>query len=777
MKRLLVFGFAPLPFENEKKNFGPGIRAWQFIQPLTCEIRFVACRIPFIYNASIPDVRISKSDQFTYYNLSEKEFRNSQRIQDIHDDFQPDAILAATIFATSPLPALKTTQPIWIDLFGHVMAEAQAKMHRYHDNSYLLHFLEHEIRALQRGDVFSTVSNAQSHATTGELGLIGRLTAETTGYSFCHTIPCAIDPAPLRHLTRRIRGIEVPDDAFIVLWSGGYNTWTDTATLIQGLESAMREVPNLYYVSTGGSIDGHDEITYAEFQKRVETSVFRKRFILKGWLPKEQVGDYYFEANLGINIDHFMHEGLYGSKNRVMDWMRAGLPALMGELCELSHTLPSKGYAFSFPLHNPTALAASLIDLATHPDKIQSASKRIKQYALEEFSFHTTTLPFQKWLQNPTCAPDKSLPNPGESPVVVTTRSYLDSIQCELENRQNHIRELEKYIRHIEQEHRKNNPTQSDNPDQALLSSKSGPDLLIESINPSVSIVIVTWNGIDYLKPCIDSIRDQRYQQIEVIIIDNASSDGSDKLIESEFPFIRFYRNSKNLGFSRGVNQGIHYASGDIIILLNQDTVMLSGCIDALVQELTSHNRVAIVGSKILDPDRYHIQHAGGIVRANGLTNHIGSGEVDNGQYDENHDCDYVTGACLAFKRTLINQIGVLDERFSPAYFEELDYCLRAIRSGYRVRYVAASKLIHHESTSTGKLSSRFYNLYHRNRLKFILKHNTCRYLYGIFRRTELSWIRQSLPKEQLIPLLNAYFHCIPMFTWVCIRDLIRRSR
>ncbi|GEM_PF-265141 len=777
MTRLLVFGFVPLPFENEKKNYGPGIRAWQFMQPLSCDIRFIGCRIPFVYEGNLPRILRTEHGHITSFNLAEKEYRDPRLIQDLHDEFNPDAILAATIFSTSVLPSLKTTAPIWIDLFGHVMAEAQAKMHRYRDNSFLTHFLEHELKALHSGDCFSTVSNAQALATAGELGLIGRLTAETTGYQFCHTIPCAIDPEPLTHLTRRVRGIDVPDDAFIVLWSGGFNTWTDIPTLVSALDNAMRRVPKLYFVSTGGAIKGHDEITYAEFCRHVDRSPNRDRFILKGWLPKAEVGDYYFEADIGINIDHFMYEGLFGSKNRVMDWMRAGLPALIGELCELSRTLPAKGYAFSYPLHQPEALADAIVDLATHPEKLRSASEAIRTTAIDEYSFSNTTRPFQRWLKAPSHAPDQPDGRLRDLPIVITSREYLSHLENEASNRNKHIVELEHYIHHIESEIRKHQQTGSGASGVPLTPARSAPDLTLPKPDPLTSILIVSWNGMNYLKECIESIRSQDYKNIEICIIDNASHDGSADYIDRSFPDVRLIRNPKNLGFARGVNRGITHCKGDVIVLLNQDTVLLQGCIRALIEELVSQPKVAIAGSKILDPDKKHLQHAGGIVHPNGLTNHLGAGEPDEGQYDLNQDCEYVTGACLAFKRQLIDWIGVLDERFHPAYFEELDFCLRTIRAGFRVRYVSGSSLLHFESTSTGKLSRRFYTMYHRNRLKFILKHHNIRYLLGTFRRFEIDWIRQFLPREQVIPLLNAYGRCLPLFGWAMIRGFLRRTR
>ncbi|MBN1552770.1 glycosyltransferase, partial [bacterium] len=448
MKRLLVFGLSPLPFENTTKNFGPGIRAWQFIQPLLqhdCEVMLLANRIPYIYPENTPpEVTISKGS-FNYTHMSDHVFRNQQKIQAYYDRFKPDAILSATIFASPPLKTLKTDLPIWIDLFGHVMAEAQAKAYRYQSNDYLEHFWKHEISALETGDIFSTVSKAQEYATIGELGLLGRLSAQTTGYRFTRVIPCAMDPDPLEHKTQAFRGIDVPEDAFVVLWSGGYNTWTDIDTLFEGLDKAMSKNPDIWFVSTGGQIDGHDEKTYPKFLRKIAKSRYKNRFIMKGWIPKIGVTDYYFEADIGINIDLFMYEGMFGSKNRVLDWMRAGLPSLIGELCELSHDLPEKKLAFNYPLQNADALAEKLLYLAKNRDMVRETGQRAKEFGLKYLTFEASTRMFQNWLISPEKSPDHSNKNI-KTPSFISSRTKINSdTLTSLQNAHDHILELENY--------------------------------------------------------------------------------------------------------------------------------------------------------------------------------------------------------------------------------------------------------------------------------------------------------------------------------------------
>jgi GT2 family glycosyltransferase/glycosyltransferase involved in cell wall biosynthesis len=777
MPRLLVFGFCPLPFENTSKSFGPGIRAWQFIQPLleqNIDITFVANRIPFIYPERMPPETVTNTHGFTYYSMSDRLFRDRQRIQDIHDRFQPDAILAATVFACAPLENLKTSSPIWIDLFGHVMAEAQAKAYRYQTNQHIDHFLRHQYLALRTGDKFSTVSRAQSFATIGELGLIKRLTASTTGYEFCHTIPCAMEPSLYQHDKKVFRGIDVPEDAFVVLWSGGFNTWTDIETLFEALQFAMAENPDIYFVSTGGQIDGHDEMTYPRFVKLVTHSSVSNRFLLKGWVPKADVHNYYFEADVGINIDRYMYEGVFGSKNRVLDWMRADLPALIGELCELSRELPEKGLAFSFPLGDPRALADCLLKLAGNRLEIKATGQKAREYALRHLTFDATTKPFQQWLRLPENAPDKNL-LASESPIIDfqsdVSGNYIRDIEQALESKNRHIERLECYIRHLEDQFRKKSEHIHD-------SFNTRPRLENPRISlpeePLVSVIIVAWNGMSDIDTCIQSVLTHDYQNLECLVIDNGSSDGTPEHIRQRYSEVLLIQNSKNRGFTAGVNQGILKSAGDVIFLLNQDAIMKPGLLSEIIHVLSDES-VAVAGCKIYHPDGEILQHAGGIFHDNGLTDHYGAGEKDAGQFDEDRDVAYVTGAAFAFKKDLVQEIGIFDTRFSPAYFEELDYCIRASRAGYRIRYCHKATATHRESSSTGKFSRRFYYLYHRNRLKLILKHFPLRYFLGTFRRTEWRWLRHSAVKEQLLPLCRAYLHVTPRIFWLFFRDFHRK--
>ena len=408
--KILLLGVCPLPFENRNRTVGPGVRTWQFAQPLLKdghELNLVCFRLRGTYPEDTPPVLKAVREGLTYYAVEEPIFMDRKFAQQVHDSFRPDCIVAATLHASFVAARLKSDKPLWADLFGQVMAEAQAKAAIYDDDYYLHFFWTYEQPALDRADKFSTVSTPQVYALVGELGLRGRLNRHTAGYEFAHCIPCALEPQEYTHTKRVLRGVDVDDDAFVVLWSGGYNTWVDVDTLFQALERAMAQNPHIVFASTGGQIEGHDELTYPRFVEMVRNSPFADRFILRGWIPQEDVPNYYFEGDVGINIDKFLYEGMFGSKNRILDWAKAGLPALTTRLCELSYILERERIGYTFSPGDVEELTRMLLYLADHRAEVKACGRRAREYMFEHFSFEKTTEPLRRWAAEPKRAPDR----------------------------------------------------------------------------------------------------------------------------------------------------------------------------------------------------------------------------------------------------------------------------------------------------------------------------------------------------------------------------------
>ena len=269
------------------------------------------------------------------------------------------------------------------------------------------------------------------------------------------------------------------------------------------------------------------------------------------------------------------------------------------------------------------------------------------------------------------------------------------------------------------------------------------------------SVIVLSWNGMEYLEDCLDAVLAQEYPDFEVIVVDNGSSDGSADFVERLYPQVRLIRNERNLGFAAGNNVGLRAARGDALVLLNQDAVVEPGWLEVLVTALEDPT-IGMVGCKLLYPDGT-IQHAGGrIVDSRGSSRHIGRGEPDTGQYDTMEEVDFVTGAALALSRDTLARVGPLDEGFAPAYYEDTDWSYRVREVGLRVVYCPTAVATHFESTSLEVGGYSHHVAFNYGRLRFLLKHSPMDWLWDQFAPAEASGIRAMSRGNELMAVRQA---------------------
>lgn len=409
MTRVLVLGQSPLPFEDQGICYGPGRRTWQLVSPLLGdghEVCLLASRISGAYPDDLPPVSRHEATPFPYYSMEEPRFRDAGTLRRLAQEFAPDCVVGVTPFPCSVAADLRLNIPLWADLHGSVMTEAQMKAFVYDDDLYVSHFRQYEVKALDHADHFSCVSERQVYALIGELGLWGRLNRLTTGHHLVDFIPLASDTQPYEHTRNVVRGSLAGDGDFVVLYSGGYNTWVDVDTLFHGLEQAMSTIPHLVFVSTGGQIHGHDDLTFWRLRQMVAGSPHRHRFHFEGWVPALDLPNYYLESNLGVNTDRFCYEATLGSRHRLLDWMRAGLPFVTTPLPEIANYLAQRGAAFLYAPEDADDLARQLIRLASEPESLASAAWQAHAILESEFTNEKTTEALRSWVASPCFAPD-----------------------------------------------------------------------------------------------------------------------------------------------------------------------------------------------------------------------------------------------------------------------------------------------------------------------------------------------------------------------------------
>lgn len=225
-----------------------------------------------------------------------------------------------------------------------------------------------------------------------------------------------------------------------------------------------------------------------------------------------------------------------------------------------------------------------------------------------------------------------------------------------------------------------------------------------------LSVIIPNWNGGKFLPTCLDALARQTYPALEIIVADNASHDGSQELIRAQYPQVKLLDLPENRGFTGACNAGIQASSGSIIALLNNDTEVDSHWAAAVIDAFARHPEAGIVASKMLLFDkRDHIHTAGDFFTLDGRAGNRGVWQRDNGQFDQE---EYVFSACggsSAYRKTMLNQIGILDDDFFFS-LEDIDLAWRAQLTGWRCLYTPAAIVYHHLSATGGGVTASYYD-------------------------------------------------------------------
>lgn len=250
------------------------------------------------------------------------------------------------------------------------------------------------------------------------------------------------------------------------------------------------------------------------------------------------------------------------------------------------------------------------------------------------------------------------------------------------------------------------------------------------------SIVIPHWNGKHHLQPCLDALARQTYQPIEVIVVDNASTDGSQAYLRENYPSVRLIELPENRGFTGACNAGIEAARGEWIALLNNDTEVEPNWAAAVVDAFDRYPEVGSVASKMLLFDkRDHIHTAGDFFTKDGRAGNRGVWQHDEGQFDRE---EYVFSACggsAVYRKIMLDDIGLLDDDFFFS-LEDVDLGWRAQWAGWRCLYTPNAIVYHHLAATGGGVTASYHD--GRNLLFVLAKH----YPAALWRRYGMQIIR-----------------------------------
>lgn len=236
---------------------------------------------------------------------------------------------------------------------------------------------------------------------------------------------------------------------------------------------------------------------------------------------------------------------------------------------------------------------------------------------------------------------------------------------------------------------------------------------------PKVSIIIPVHNKIRHTLSCVLSVMNSPSRHsAEMIVVDDASTDATRTALADLEPGIRVLRNETNQGFIRSCNRGAAAAKGQVLVFLNNDTFVLPGWLDALVETLAEAPKAGLVGSRLLYPDG-HLQEAGGLIWQDGSIwnygrlSHPGAPEMNYRRI-----VDYCSGASIALTAELWGQLGGFDEHYLPAYCEDADLALKVRQAGLNVYYQPMSSVIHFEGVSSGRDLTRGVKKYQVDNLR-----------------------------------------------------------
>ena len=253
-----------------------------------------------------------------------------------------------------------------------------------------------------------------------------------------------------------------------------------------------------------------------------------------------------------------------------------------------------------------------------------------------------------------------------------------------------------------------------------------------------LSICIVTYQARELLRDSLDSIYKNTRLPIEIIVVDNGSSDGVAEMLQQEFPQVQLIQNDHNAGFTRPINQALKITQGRYLLQLNPDTLIMPQALDSLMEFLDSHPKVGICGPKVLNSDLTLQKpcrrgksrplavfgYFTGLWKLFPKSRRLGEYLMSYMDEDQTHPVWGVAGSCMLIRREVIDQIGYLDERFF-AWQEDADFCFRARQAGWQIFYVPKAQIIHYGSMGGSRVEPyrsifewhRSYFLYYRKNL------------------------------------------------------------
>ena len=423
-RRILLIGLGPLPIAApEAMGFGQ-LRTQGFVDSLLAAGHTVA--LVTLEAEGVPAPALE--GLALHEQIAPERAGWLEAVRAVDAQFGAEIIVSAGPYNPGRVAAaVADGRPFWMDVPGDPFAEAQAKAAFGADAAAAEAHARASVPGLLSADAFSVVSGAQRYALLGALGWSGRLSALPPTQRAVHVLPIAYDFGALREQPGRRREAGAPLTVALV---GGFNTWFDTDTLLEGLITAMRAHPEISVICTGGEIEGHHTQDYARFCDQIRNAGLIDRVALHGWVPHDTLPAVLAPAHVLICLDRPGLEPELGGRTRVLFGLHQGLEVLANARCEQVRELATADHIETFPQGDALALTKALtnrLQRSQHPETVTRAQAYLRQTTTSE----AILTPLIEWID----APRRFQPSPDASSAIAlqreseALRTELDSIQ------------------------------------------------------------------------------------------------------------------------------------------------------------------------------------------------------------------------------------------------------------------------------------------------------------------------------------------------------------
>ena len=391
MARVFLVGSGPLPRDNPDRLGFPQLRVSWFLDAIVGANHDV--RLVLLGEEDKPLARqtwLGRDIQVVHVPNDSAD--RISHVRALRAEFRPDRVVSAGPYEPARVAALSVgDEPLFVDVPGDPFAEAQAKSAHAGEGDHTGAMREAWLPALCRADAFATISRSQRAALLGQLGLLGRLGVEPADHRWVEVVPAIYDSGGQPRSWKE-------KGELVVAICGGYNTWLDTDTLLDGLLLAMEEVPALRVISTGGGIAGHHTSSYDAFRDRALASPHGRRFTFHGWVPHQVLPGLLSAAHIGVTLDRPGAEAELGTRTRVLFYGHRGLGVFATPRSDLTRELAGIRMIQAIAPGDPEHLAR-MLGRAWEEGSDGTRQARLQGYLTSRYSAEVVLRGLLQWIE------------------------------------------------------------------------------------------------------------------------------------------------------------------------------------------------------------------------------------------------------------------------------------------------------------------------------------------------------------------------------------------